>query len=231
MSWFSTGDDAEKKLKEESKRQEEAKKERAKNNIRRWWMRPTEGDEGSFVTFLDADKHPDGYKMPFAITEHQLYRNGHWRNWYTCIDGEPDPDTGEPMVCPLCKSGDKPYYAEAYTIINESEWTDKKDQVHVNEINMFVCKTAVAKQIGKARRKRKGLRGWRVEITRTGSDAPNTGDVFEFDTEIIDPGDDKQPLDYPKIFAPRALQELQDIVEGNVPDDATVGADDDKVRF
>ena len=94
--WYSTGSAAEKRVDDELHRQKVLSEERAKNYVNRLWL-PAGGE--TEVTFVDEEKHPGGYPLPFVFQEHQLKLNGNWRNWFTCIG----------KGCPLCESGDKPY--------------------------------------------------------------------------------------------------------------------------
>ena len=78
MSWYATGDDADRRAAAELARQEQARADAAKNAVRRLWL-PASGE--TIVTILDDTKHPEGYPLPFVFNEHQLKLNGHWRNW------------------------------------------------------------------------------------------------------------------------------------------------------
>jgi len=229
-SWYSTGSDADEAVKDEVARQEAAREERSRNQIRRWWMRPTDEDDEKHLVFVDDEKHPDGYKLPFVFREHNIHLNGHWRNWFTCIEGLPGED-GKPQHCPLCRAENRPYLAAAYTVQNRDSYTVKDGSIRNadgTELNLFVCKTKVYKMIRKASKKKKGLRGWLVEVTRTSSDAPNTGDLFEFE-EWNQLPKNVVPYDYMTLFMPKSEKELVDILAGGAAKE--VEAQDDLIRF
>lgn len=212
--WYSTGKEAEGRVDVELKRQKIAREERSKNYINRFWLPAGAETE---VTFLDSTAHPGGYPLPFVISEHQLKLNGNWRNWFTCI--------GE--GCPLCEAGDRPYLGAAYTIINHKEWTDKKNNVRKDEVNLLMAKPAVNVMLRNAAARRNGLRGWFVAVTRTTDKSYSTGDSFDF-VERRDLGDDLQPVDYMSIFAPKSPEDLRAIYGGGGP---IVDADDSTVKF
>ncbi len=240
--WFKTGNEAHEKME-----QDEERRSSEQNNIFRLWM-PKNSE--LHATFLDDVKHPAGYESPFVYNEHNLHLNGHWRNWFTCIEGIPHPDTGKPQKCPICAAGDKSYLASAFTIVDHSKWTSKKNAgvVHEHELKLFVCKAQVQKILRKNAKKREGLRGWYTEISRTDGQSPNTGDQFDFEKRMDDAAFSKltnkkfpalpQPLDYHELFAPKTQEELQKIIsggdsggyEGGTSYDDTA-ADDSYVKF
>jgi hypothetical protein len=205
MAWFSTGSEANKRLAEEEERKRKAKEEARKNRVYRHWMPP---GSKQHVTFLDALKHPAGYDSPFVYWEHNLFLGGSWKNWFTCIEG-----LEEGVMCPMCEHGDTPYLAAAYTIVDHNEWTDSKGGNHKDELKLFVCKTAVQKTLANSAVKRKGLRGWRVEVFRNTDESYNTGDQFDWEERTKLP-DDLQPYDYHIILAPKSRDELISILEG-----------------
>lgn len=230
MSWYTTGKESEKRFDEEERRREEAKKAREEGYIKRWWMPATPADEdGAHLVFIDDLKHPEGFSTPFTYEEHNLHLNGHWRNWFTCLAGQKDDD-GKPIVCPICASGDKPALVAAYTVMNKDSYPKKDGSTgnpDGNELCLFVCKSQVQKTLRRAAKKRKGLRGWQVELTRTSGEAPNTGDNFEFDEKVTLPKD-VQPFNYLEILAPKTVEELEKILSGGSQE---VEADDERVRF
>jgi len=225
MGWFNTGNKAKEKIKNEGERQEKAREEARKNRLYRFWLK---GGTDALVTFIDNPVHPLGYEMPVTMMEHQLKINNDWRNWFTCLRDEDDPS----IKCPLCEAGDTPSLVAVYTIIDHSEWTDKKNNLHKDEMKLFVCKAAVQKVLLKAEKKKDGLRGWQVEVTRSSGDALNTGDQFDFERRFTEEEFEKKygmPLpeapDYQKLFAPKSPEELQKVISGEVV------ADDEVVRF
>lgn len=217
MSWYNTGKEAEQAAENELERQEAARKEAQKNAnmARRFWL--PAGAE-CYITILDGPTHPNGYPLPFVYNEHQMKLNGHWRNWFTCIGEE----------CPICENDFKPSVVSAYTVINHSEWTDKKGNVHKDELNLLIAKPAVNKMLRSAASKRGGsLRGWYVCVNRTSSEGYSTGDSFDF-LEKRELSDELQPADYIELFAPKTKEELQGIFGGA---GKVVDADDGTVKF
>lgn len=225
VSWYSTGEDAEKFADKKAE-------EQAAEKVWRFWMKP--GDS-QYITFIDEDVHPSGFKLPFVFMEHQLHLNGSWRNWFTCIQGMPVLDEeGNPVtdeegrqvkqVCPLCKGGDKPALVAAYSVIDHSEWTSKDGTVHKDERKLYVVKSKVLKVLRKAAAKKDGLRGWYVEVSRTDDMSPNTGDQFDFEKRgELDPK--IVPADYLKEFEPKSYADLMAIIGGAAKEQ------DDTVRF
>jgi hypothetical protein len=129
-----------------------------------------------------------------------------WQNWFTCLG----------RGCPLCEGNNKPYLATAYTVIDHTRWESKTDKkVHENEIRLFVCKSEVAKTLSKAAIKRKGLRGWKVDVSRTTDKSPSTGNSFDWEekTELTN---DLQPIDYMEAFAPKTIEEINKILSGQI---------------
>lgn len=238
MGWHSSGKDALKKAEKDDKEREDAR-----NKVYRLWV---PGGAELNATFLDPLEH-NGIETPFMFDEHNVYLNGHWRNWFTCIEGEPHPETGKPQKCPLCAIGNSSYFAAAFSIVDHSQWESKKTKkVHEHELKVVVCKSQVRKILLKKMKKEKGLRGWLVEISRTDGDSPNTGDVFDFESKFKnDKAFDKytggawkklpEVPDYLKVFAPKTQEELEAILAGKNTGPAgyndDVDADDDVVQF
>jgi len=217
--WYKTGEDADKAIEEEAVRQEEARKSGGK--LQRYWMPPNnkQGDQQHYLTFLDGLTHPEGFSSPFTFMEHQLKLNGHWRNWFTCIEGL--VIDGKKQSCPLCAAGENPSLMAAYSVIDHTEFTDKKGNTRSKEVRLFVCKSQVQGALKKAAKKKKGLRGWHVEVTRTGSDAASTGNSFDFEERFDEEEFQKkfgvelpQPPDYREIFAPMKPEELEAKIAG-----------------
>lgn len=229
MSWYQAGKAAEEKKTAEEKKAAEERK----NNVYRHWM-PQE--HSIKATFLDPNVYEDGVEMPFMFSEHNIQLKGHWRNWFTCIEGIPHPETGKPQRCPICASGDNPYTAAAFTIIDHSRWESKKKkgQFHQHERKLLVVKAEARKVILKRHAKKGELRGWLVEITRTGDKSVNTGNDFDFEHKHNSDQEFSEftngvhkalpaPVDYMKHFAPKTQEELSKIIRGQ---DTSPGYDD-----
>jgi len=206
-----TGEAAEEYVGKEIDRQEEARKDRDQYSgddeldswrhwSRRWFMAVTpRNEDGRFATFLDGLVHPAGYRSPFSFAEHQVWDAAKRRMYYfTCIEGDLGPD-GKQMTCPACKKFGHPSVVTVYTVIDHHEFEDKKGNKRKDELKLLVAKTAAHVNLQKQAKKRGGLRGWRVEITRSTSDAAATGDVFSFEEQVNLP-EDLQPPDYKQIF-------------------------------
>lgn len=213
--WFSTGSAANDRIDKEDEKQ----KERG-NRAFRHYLPVGSSQE---ITFVDGLKSPHGYQVPFSFMEHNLLIGDSYKNWCTCIKGL--KVKGKKQACPLCRAGNRPYLATAYTIIDHNHWVDKNGNPHENERKLFVCKTKVAKILKRAASKRGGLRGWRTEISREGDKSPNTGDSFDWSEKTKLPAD-CQPFDYRKEFAPLSADELRDVI-GEVQSDGS----DEEVRF
>jgi hypothetical protein len=220
MSWYVTGDDAKDAIKKHQiKRLQQEKERRERKNlpkVYRFWMPPSYVDEdkefhesSALVTFVDAKEHPDGYEMPFAYMEHNIFLNGNWKNWFTCIKNN----------CPLCKNGNRPYLAAAFTVVDHRKWQDKKGNVHQHEIKLYVAKSgALSDMLGEYDR-RGGVRGWRVRITREGEKTPGVGSKRDF-VKQVSIADKYQPLDYGLILAPKS----EDFLRGVLGDISVEGA-------
>lgn len=244
-----TGEQAEKHMEEVGKQQDEAKKKykEQKSNptakLFRWWMRATQdGDEEKYLTFIDEDgMTPYGYEMPYVFYEHQLFLYGHWRNWFTCLEPIANIRNGEFKVCPMCLAGHKAAWSSAYTVIDHSLRVDSKGKEHKDELKLFVCKYTVHRILRKASKKKGGLRGWRVEVSRPTSDSPNTGDHFDFEDRIELPDTIVAP-NYNEVFARKPIEAIRTILnggtmprdqgsQGSQGSDAQVPADDDDIPF
>lgn len=224
-NWYATGDDGDRRMLAEASRQKKARKSGDKNWYGRWWMRASGGGQGRFATFVDDPSlaAQRGIPSPYVFMEHQVYRNGSWFNWYTCIDGLEDPNTGVKLVCPICavknpKNPSKKLYppslVAAYTVIDHREWTDKHGETKKDTMSLFLAKTSVYLKLKKAAASRGGsLRGYFVEISRQTDDDPNTGNDFDWlEKRDLDP--EVVPPDYREVFAPLSTGELQDMLDG-----------------
>lgn len=216
--WWKAGDDVDQAIEDEDERREKVRA----GQVWRWYLKDGQEKTG---TFVDGDESPHGLETPFVFMEHQVEINGDFKNWFTCIQGRKGPD-GKKMDCPLCKGGNQAYLAGAFTIIDHTIWKDKGGKKHKDDKKLFVCKSQVLKVLRKAMAKKEGLRGWRVEISRTGEKTPNTGDQFDFEsrTEL---DDEMQPFDYRKEFKPKTYDELMEIV-GDV---SRGDGSEDEVKF
>lgn len=217
MSWYSSGQEGADKAKQEDKKRQ-AEIERSRQPFR-LWLPP---DTSAQITFLDSDG--------FFFREHQLYLDGSWLNWETCIS-EIDEEG-----CPICESGKKYSYVGVWTVIDHSEFTSKKtNKVYKNTKKLFVAKGGARNKLLKQRERRDGnLVGCRFEVTRYTEKECSTGEDFEFiervsleDIKALCPAEEKpdeyiQPFDYRKLFEPKTAAELRAVI-GTAP---PVGSED-----
>jgi len=170
--------------------------EKQKTYVNRFWLPP---DSTATIVFLDDN--------PPIIEEHQLQIDGDWRHWLTCLRM-----VGEP--CPVCDTLDnKAYTVGFYTILDMSEWKDKSGKIHKNELKLFPAKFKTLQVLKRLSAKRGSLEGCAFEVYRSTSDAPNTGDVFDFERkltkdEILELNPEAKPFDYAEILKPKEVGEL-----------------------
>jgi len=171
------------------------REERKANAVFRFWMPHKAPSNKTRIVFLDGDNPP-------KYEEHNVKMNGSWKNWFTCLKKLS-------KVCPNCASGNKPYLAAAYTIIDCTEWKDKQGNTHKNEKKLYVVKFESLKLLKEFAAKRKGLRGCVYEVMRTSDKAASTGNSFDFEYKMTE-------------------QELRDSLEGRFSDDVRALVGDQK---
>lgn len=170
--------------------------ERKKSFVSRFWL---PGEANAKIVFLDDN--------PPIIEEHQLKLNNDWRNWYTCLR-----IVGE--TCPICDElDDKPYTVGFYTIIDTTEWTDKKGETHKNQLKLFAAKFQTLQILKRLSGKRGSLAGCVFDVYRSSKDAPNTGDVFDFEgkldkEDILKLNPEAAVFDYNEILAPKKAGDI-----------------------
>jgi len=178
--------------------------ERQKNYIGRFWMRP---QDSRLITFLDSNG--------FFLYEHNFCVNGSWNNYRTCLK--------EFSECPYCDAGNRSAYVCAYTIIDHSEWEDKKGNVHKNEKKLYVVKFKVMPKW--ARKKKDECSGdltyCTFKLYRDSRDEVATGaditfmkrltkeQVLRFKPSDQTPEEFLAPYDYLEYFKPRSVDELR----------------------
>jgi len=175
--------------------------EKQKNYVNRFWL---PADSNAKIVFLDDN--------PPIIEEHQLQIDGDWRNWFTCLRM-----VGE--VCPICEHLDnKAYTVGFYTILDMSEWVDRNGKTHTNELKLFPAKFKTLQVLKRLSAKRGSLEGCVFEVYRSTSDAPNTGDVFDFEEkltkdDILALNPDAKPFDYAEILQPKEVGEIMNTLK------------------
>ena len=174
-----------------------------KNYTRRFWMPK---DTERLITFVDTPiVELEGIKIqtPFKYNEYQIQHNGHWRNWFT------KPLNKEEDVL-----ADMDYRASrvaALTVVDHSEWEDRKGVKHKDELVLYVVKrsSAIWKQIEKQINRHGSLAGKTFNISRLGDRSAGAGDMlekhdqdFQLDPEI------HKPFNYLDILKPRPKEEI-----------------------
>jgi len=226
-------------------------KEDFSDRVHRYWLPRSTPDKKIVgeITFLDdvsvnrefEIELPDGKKekykvpQPIRLHEHNIFLNGHWRNWYTCL-----APFGFP--CPICAIQDRAGLVAYFTVIDHKEWTDKKDRVHKDELKLFAVKvnSVAFALIVEEIEERGGIRGCRYKVRRLGDKSPGVGDTFQF-VRKEDPATWKpehEPLNYLKVAGPRTVKALEQIVGANAnapaPEDGVpneANNDADKVQY
>jgi len=204
MSWYKKGDEGKARSVEEeaaAKARAQASQNPSRN---RFWLAP---NKSAKVTFLDSEG--------FFFREHQLYLNGSWLNWETCLS-----DLGE--ECPPCEDGRKYAYVAAFTIIDHSTYKDKKGNDVKARKKIIVLKAGARNKVLKQKERRDGdLRYCMFEISRFTEKECSTGEDFEFVgrvnpeelKELCPPGTDPdewlRPFNYEEIFKPKTPAELR----------------------
>lgn len=227
QGWAFTGQAAEDALASEVQAQEMRREEASKT--RRFWIKEIGASRS--ITFVDGQKHPKGYDLPFAFMEHgiQMFVGGKKRwNQFTCLG----------KGCPMCAQGDRPYLARVYTVIDHTEYTSQDGKVHKDELRLFVAKTTVQKILNKYIEKKKSLRGWKVDVSRLSPQSASTGDQFIFD-EHTDLDNSIQPVDYFEMLAPKSPEDIKKVLSGlsgssvgyNDVVDTSTSEEDAPIRF
>ena len=113
------------------------------------------------------------------------------------------------MKCPACDDGDNCSVISAYTVIDHTEFEDKKGKRRKDELKLLIAKTKTFKTIKKKQKRKGSLRGIRFAVSRLTKDSPNAGDDFEIIGETKLP-DKIQPAPYHLVFKPRTPKEMID---------------------
>ena len=168
VSFLKKGKDARK----EAKRVDADRKARQDENaIRRFWVK--RGGERR-VTFLDGVLDNDGELEMVTYYEHNLYMNGHWRNFFVCAGTEEEP-------CPICEEGKQPSMVAAFTVIDHTPYTDRNGKEHGDQKMLLVAKRQTQQILEAIAVKRGGLAGVTFDIMRVDEDqSPAVGTMFDF---------------------------------------------------
>jgi len=159
MSWYETGFDG---VDKEQSRVE------SKFGPDRFWVPPESSRE---LIFVDDE--------PFQINEHNPKINGGYKNWFTCLRGVHDE-----VVCCEKLGGDSRYYVGYMTVVDCSEWTDKRGITHKYEVKLLPAKLRTMKKIRRKKEERGSLVGCLYRSSREDRRSAAVGDEFEFQREV-----------------------------------------------
>lgn len=177
---------------------------REAGETRRFWMKE---DSETQITFLDGMLDDDGIFMNPCYSEHNLYMNGNWRNWFPCV-AESEP-------CPLCELAEdrnnkvsRANLVTLFTVIDHSSF-ESNGKVYKDQIKLYVAKHDTMKMLLKHAQKNGGLVGCTFDVSRTGENSANVGNSFILDqkNDLADivatfqaPDKPIAPLDYEKVI-------------------------------
>lgn len=162
MSWYNQGFD-------HAKKENEKMEDRINGlgTLRRLWIPAGESKQ---LVFLDD--------QPFLIYEHQAKIDGDFRNWFTCLRGIEDE-------CPACEQlGVKSrYFVGYFTVINCSEYIDKKGNKHQFEVQLLAAKSKSLKMLEMRSKAKGGLAGKLWNANRTDKKTAVCGDVYDYEKD------------------------------------------------
>ena len=166
-------------------------------NIRHWMKKNTERR----LVFLT-----NGGSAP-AIWEHQVYLDGNWRNWHSCLQ-----TMG--MPCPLCQFAAKnknKYSRKAvrfFTVIDVDGYTNRDGIEVKNQRRLLAAKKGTVeilkRRFATLQKQGKDLRGAMFNVYRSNEDkGPSVGTDFEY-MEHVDLSDypETDEFDYAELLAP-----------------------------
>lgn len=161
-SWYETGYDGAKK---EQDRIDQMR------GPRHFWMPP---DSERDVVFIDDD--------PFCIHEHNPQMNGSWQNFMTCLSGIVE----NPPCCKILGVNTR-YYVGYLTVVDCSEYVDKKGNKHQFEVKLYGAKLQTIAKLRRKKEMKGSLAGTMWKVARTGKRSPNCGDDFDFMKQVDNP--------------------------------------------
>lgn len=191
------------------------REEQRENQVFRFYLKP---EQERTITFLDGDLDADGDLDTICYYEHTINNPAQGYPKFVCIN---DPANGE--SCPICESGDNPYFATVFTVLTHEVWHSKKENKDFEgSVQLFVAKSGVADKLRKKAKKLGGLTGATFEVSRSGKDAFNVGDDFDFvqknsleEIQEAFPDCDVQPLDYDAVIKVHTREELHELGFGS----------------
>lgn len=203
MSWYKEGAEGVEAVKEDDEQ-----RKALFDAPRRFWLKP---DTSTKVCFLDT--------KGFFYKEHQFYRDGHWRNWETCISDISEED------CPPCEAGHKYSYNCAFSIIDLTKYTDKKGNKVTASKKLLILKAGARNKVLKQKERRDNdLAHCVFDVTRFTKKECSTGEDFEFLKratadelkELCPAGENPDewltPFNYLEMFQPKSAEELRKLV-------------------
>lgn len=154
------------------------KAEQAKARSRAWRF-SLAYNESKEITFVDGDLADNGMLDIASWNEHSILLNNRWGNHFVCLDNVADDD-GNLMTCPICERGDRPSLVSVMTVIVHTPYTAKKTgKVSVDMPQLFVAKRTTKAQLEAIARKRGGLAGVTMEISRSDDKmSARSGNIF-----------------------------------------------------
>lgn len=123
------------------------------------------------VVYVDDD--------PFSIYEHNPKMSGHYRNWLTCQQGAYDE-----VVCCTQLGPNSRYYCGYLTVVDCSEWVDKKGNKHQYEMRLIQFKLRSLKKFKRKKEDRGAMVHTMWRLTREDDNAPTCGDDWEFQRDV-----------------------------------------------
>lgn len=183
--------------------------EQRENQVFRFYMKP---EAERVISFLDGGLDVDGDLDSVCYYEHTINNPAQKYPKYVCIN---DAVTG--VECPVCMSGNTPYFATVFTVLTHEKWVSKKEKKeYEGSIQLFIAKTGVADKLRKkAKKYENGLIGATFEVTRTNADAFNVGDDFDYvqsntleELQEAFPDCKVLPLDYDEVIKVHSAEEL-----------------------
>jgi hypothetical protein len=118
------------------------------------------------LVFIDDD--------PMCLHEHNPKMNGSYRNWFTCLQGVSDE-----VVCCQVLGPNSRYYCGYVTVVDCTEWKDKKGNSHQFEMRLLQLKLKSLKKLRRKKEDKGALVGTMWRFTREDDSAPICGDDWE----------------------------------------------------
>jgi hypothetical protein len=125
------------------------------------------------LVFIDCE--------PACIHEHNPKMNGEWKNWFTCLKPVYPDDIA---CCEILGKNYPAYYVGFYTVIDCSEWTDKKGNKYQYEVKLFPAKLKTLKRFQLRLQEKGPFAGKLFSVMRVDKESPSCGDEFEVVREV-----------------------------------------------